>query len=95
MEAIPVASADSVSGSSGSGSRKLNVSMKKLTFLTVAILMIAGFSVRAADDAKPKQQRKAPTAEEIKKYDKDGDGKLSPEERKAMREDKKKEAPAK
>ena len=93
MEAIPVASADAVREPSGNGSIKLNVSMKKLTFLTVAILMVAGFSVRAADDAKPK--RKAPSAEEIKKYDKDGDGKLSPEERKAMREDKKKEAPAK
>jgi len=68
--------------------------MKKVTFLTVAIAMIAAFSVRAADDAKPKQRQK-PTAEQIKKYDKDGDGKLSPEERKAMRDDLKKEKDAK
>lgn len=65
--------------------------MKKFMFLTVAIATFAAFSVNAADDAKPKRGGK-PSAEEIKKYDKDGDGKLSPEERKAMREDKKKEA---
>ena len=64
--------------------------MKKVTFLTVAIAMIAAFSVRAADEAKPKPAK--PTAEDIKKYDKDGDGKLSKEERQAMRQDKKKEA---
>lgn len=64
--------------------------MKKVTFLTVAIAMIAGYSLRAADDAKPKRAK--PTAEDIKKYDKNGDGKLDKEERKALQEDKKKEA---
>lgn len=65
--------------------------MKKVTFLTVAIAMIAAFSVRAADDAKAKQRPK-PTAEDIKKYDKNGDGKLDKDERKAWADDKKKEA---
>jgi hypothetical protein len=64
--------------------------MKKLTFLTVAIAMIAGMSLRAADDAKPKRAK--PSAEDLKKYDKNGDGKLDKEERKAMQEDKKKDA---
>jgi hypothetical protein len=64
--------------------------MKKVTFLTVAIAMLAAFSVRAADDAKPKRAK--PTADEIKKYDKNGDGKLDKEERKALNEDKKKDA---
>lgn len=64
--------------------------MKKVTFLTVAIAMIAAFSVHAADEAKPKRAK--PSAEEIKKYDKNGDGKLDKEERKALNEDKKKEA---
>ena len=64
--------------------------MKKVTFLTLAIAMIAAFSVRAADEAKPKRAK--PSAEEIKKYDKNGDGKLDKEERKALNEDKKKEA---
>ena len=68
--------------------------MKKLILLTVAIAAITTLSLRAADDAKPKREK--PTAEEIKKYDKDGDGKLSKEERAAWTADKKKEkAPAK
>jgi hypothetical protein len=69
---------------------KKRISMKKVTFLTVAIAMIAAFSVRAADDAKAKRPK--PTAEEIKKYDKNGDGKLDKDERKAWADDKKKEA---
>ena len=72
-----------------------NNSMKKITLIAVAIATIATLSLPAADDAKPKAPRAKPTAEEIKKYDKDGDGKLSKEERAAMNADKKKDAPAK
>jgi hypothetical protein len=66
--------------------------MKKVMFLMVAVA-ITTLSLSAADDAKPKRPK--PTAEEIKKYDKDGDGKLSKEERAAYNADKKKETPAK
>lgn len=62
--------------------------MKKLTLL-VAVVTIATLSLQAADDAKPKRQK--PTAEEIKKYDKNGDGKLDKEERAAWAADKAKE----
>ena len=68
--------------------------MKKITLLAVAIATITTLSLRAADDAKPAKREK-PTAEEIKKYDKNGDGKLDKEERAAMAADKKKDAPAK
>ena len=70
--------------------------MKKLTLL-MAIVTIATLSLSAADDAKPAKRAK-PTAEEIKKYDKNGDGKLDKEERAAWAADKakeKKDAPAK
>ncbi len=67
--------------------------MKKITLLAVAIATITTLALPAADDAKPKREK--PTAEEKKKYDKDGDGKLSKEERAAMAADKKKDAPAK
>jgi hypothetical protein len=63
--------------------------MKKVMFLTVAIAMLASMSLQAADDAKPKRAR--PTAEEIKKYDKNGDGKLDKDERAAWAADKAKE----
>jgi Ca2+-binding EF-hand superfamily protein len=63
--------------------------MKKVMLLT-AVVAIATLSLSAADEAKPKRAK--PTAEEIKKYDKDGDGKLSKEERAEMNKDKKKEA---
>ena len=66
--------------------------MKKITLLTLAVTMIAGLTLSAADPAAPKRQK--PTAEEIKKYDKNGDGKLDKEERAAWAADKKKEAPA-
>lgn len=66
--------------------------MKKVMLLT-AVVAIATLSLSAADEAKPKRAK--PTAEEIKKYDKDGDGKLSKEERAEMNKDKKKDAPAK
>ena len=69
--------------------------MKKITLLTLAVTMIAGLSLSAADPAAPTKRTK-PTAEEIKKYDKNGDGKLDKEERAAMAADKKKDAaPAK
>jgi hypothetical protein len=68
--------------------------MKKITLLTLAVAMIAGLSLRAADDAAPKKAAK-PTAEEIKKYDKNGDGKLDKEERAALNADKKKAKEAK
>ena len=68
--------------------------MKKITLLAVAIATITMLSLRAADDAKPAKREK-PTAEEIKKYDKNGDGKLDKEERAALNADKKKDAPAK
>ncbi len=69
--------------------------MKKLTLLMVAISMVASLPLSAADDAAPKKKREIP-ADVLKKYDKDGDGKLSKEERAEMRKDKpaKKDAPA-
>ena len=64
--------------------------MKTVLFLTVAIAMFVSVPLRAADDAKPAKNAK-PTAEEIKKYDKNGDGKLDKDERAAMKADKAKE----
>lgn len=63
--------------------------MKKVMFLTVAIAMLTAMSLSAADDAKPKRAK--PTPEEIKKYDKNGDGKLDKDERAAWAADKAKE----
>ncbi len=70
--------------------------MMKLTLLMVVISMVASLSLSAADDAAPKKPREIPP-EVLKKYDKDGDGKLSKEERAEMRKDRqpKKDAPAK
>ena len=69
--------------------------MKKITLLTIAFATIATLTLSAADEVKPHKKAK-PTAEEIKKYDKNGDGKLDKEERAAWSADKKKEAaPAK
>jgi hypothetical protein len=65
--------------------------MKKLTLLVVAVATITTLSLRAADDAKPKQGRAKISAEDLKKYDKNGDGKLDKEERAAMKADKAKE----
>jgi len=64
--------------------------MKKLTLLTMAIAMIASLSLSAADDVKPKPGGKV-SAEDLKKYDKNGDGKLDKDERAAMKADKAKE----
>ena len=61
-------------------------SMKKITFLLVAISMVASLPLTAADDAAPKKKREV-SADVLKKYDKDGDGKLSKEERAEMRKD--------
>ena len=70
--------------------------MKKITLLTLAITLLAGLSLSAADDAPAKPKRPKPTAEEMKKYDKNSDGKLDKEERAAWAADKKKDAaPAK
>lgn len=71
--------------------------MKKLMLLTVAIASITTLSLSAADDAAPKKAKKELSADVIKKYDKDGDGKLSKEEMQAYRADQKKakDAPAK
>ena len=64
--------------------------MKKLTLLTMAIAMIASLSLSAADDAKPKAGGKV-SAEDLKKYDKNSDGKLDKDERAARKADKEKE----
>lgn len=77
---------------SGRAGRSNRNSMKTVMLLTMAIA-ITTLSLSAADDAKPKRAK--PTAEDIKKYDKDGDGKLNKEERAALTADKKKNAPAK
>lgn len=73
--------------------------MKKVTILTLAITMIAGFALRAADAPKnDKAAREARRAEMLKKYDKNSDGKLDEQERAAMREDlrkQRKDGPAK
>ena len=55
--------------------------------LAVAIATITTLSLRAADDAKPAKKANKPTAEEIKKYDKNGNGKLDPDEEAAMKAD--------
>ena len=60
--------------------------MKKLTFLLVAISMIASLSLSAADDAAPKKKREV-SADVLQKYDKDKDGKLSKEERAERRKE--------
>ena len=87
---IPVSGADAATGRLEAAQQKhKNNSMKKLTFLTIAIAMIASLSLRAADDAKP--ARGKVSAEDLKKYDKNGDGKLDKDERAAMKADKAKE----
>lgn len=65
-------------------------SMKKVMLLT-AIIAITSLSLSAADDAPAKKAPKDLSADIVKKYDKDGDGKLSKEEKQAYRADLKKE----
>ena len=89
VDEIPVFSAEAVKAVWKRPVKNKNSSMKKITLLTLAVTMLAGLTLTAADDAAPK--RKPPTAEEIKKYDKDGDGKLSKEERAALNADRKKD----
>lgn len=68
--------------------------MKKYIALALGLMMAPAFSQDADAPKKPDgdrkaraEQREARRAEMIKKYDKDGDGKLSDEERKAMQAD--------
>ena len=88
---IPVSGADAVGAVWKRSGKSINSNMKKLTFLTVAIAMVASLSLSAADDAKPKRGGKA-AAENLKKYDANGDGKLDKEERAKMKAEKKKDA---
>ena len=68
----------------------------KLAMLTMAALMGAGVSATAQDGPPPGPHgpKGPPPPEVIKKFDKDGDGKLSEEERAAMREARKAEMEA-
>ena len=70
--------------------------MKKLLALTLGLALLSGLAVRAADGDKKevKPDPAARRAELIKKYDKNGDGKLDDEEKAAMREDIKKQREA-
>ena len=65
--------------------------MKKLTLLTLAVAMLTSLSLKAADNAKPKADTPKVSAEDLKKYDKNGDGKLDKEEKAAMKADKAKD----
>ncbi|HEY2952577.1 MAG TPA: hypothetical protein VGK40_08345 [Verrucomicrobiae bacterium] len=69
--------------------------MKKLLALTLGLGLMTSLApfAGAADDAKKdaKPDRASRRAEMIKKYDKNGDGKLDADERKAMQEDLKKQ----
>jgi hypothetical protein len=61
--------------------------MKTKSLIVVAgILALMG--VGHAQEGKPKKVRKAITPEQLEKYDKDKDGKLSKEERAEMKKDK-------
>lgn len=64
--------------------------MKTTTFLTLGVILgTAAFAT--AQDEKPKRGPRELPAEVLKKYDKDGDGKLSDEERKTFQADRKAE----
>jgi len=67
--------------------------MNKLAVLLAASTLAFTLVARADDgDAKPKKADKAAQKSELlKKYDKNGDGKLDADERKAMREDQQKQ----
>ena len=54
---------------------------------SLALAVILGTCGFAAAQEKPKRSDRPIAQEMLKKFDKDGDGKLSDEERKAMRED--------
>jgi len=61
--------------------------MKKIILLVTALALFGTVSLRAADDPKPAKPaaKGKPSAEDLKKYDKNGDGKLDKEEKAAMR----------
>ena len=63
--------------------------MKKIILIALGLGLLAGFtSVSSADDAADKKA--ARKAAQLKKYDKDGDGKLDEKEKAAMKEDQQK-----
>ncbi len=64
--------------------------MKKLVLMLVAASLVTGSISRAADEGSAKKDKAARHAELIKKYDKNGDGKLDESEKAAMKEDQKK-----
>ena len=68
--------------------------MKKLSLITTALglaFALNATTVRAADNAKPSKDAKAKHQQGLlKKYDKNGDGKIDPEEKAAMKADTKK-----
>jgi len=66
--------------------------MKKLVLIAVAASMVTGLTSisRAADEGGAKKDKAARHAELLKKYDKNGDGKLDESEKAAMKEDQKK-----
>jgi len=66
--------------------------MKKFLFLAVAVSMVTSLTSisRAADEGAAKKYKSARHAELLKKYDKNGDGKLDESEKAAMKEDQKK-----
>ena len=66
-----------------------NNNMKKIILLVTALALFGAVSLRAADDPKPAKPaaKGKPSAEDLKKYDKNGDGKLDKEEKAAMKAD--------
>ncbi|RYD23304.1 MAG: hypothetical protein EOP88_04645 [Verrucomicrobiaceae bacterium] len=64
--------------------------MKTTTLLT-AVVLASTAAFASAQDEKPKREPRQIPAEVLKKYDKDGDGKLSEDERKALQSDRKAE----
>ncbi|MFT3992041.1 MAG: hypothetical protein QM680_11585 [Luteolibacter sp.] len=68
--------------------------MKTTSLLTLGALFgTLAFAVAQETETapeKPKHERKV-SAEDLQKYDKDGDGKLSDDEKKALKKDRKKE----
>lgn len=59
--------------------------------LSLCLLVCVTFISRAEDDGKKKQDKATRRAELLKKYDKNGDGKLDESERAALKEDRRKE----
>ena len=67
--------------------------MKKAITITLAVCLLAGIASisRADEDGKKKGDKGTRRAELIKKYDKNGDGKLDESERAAAKEERKKQ----